>query len=99
MDSYYCRRVELHMREGGFYVFRGGELRPIPDPVEIEAETLIDHLSAAFLGAETVETIIDGRLSGKLRELLPRFWRREKREEGLAGTVYRARLLILPPEK
>lgn len=99
MDSYYCRRVEIPMREGGFYVFRGGELRPIPDPVEIEAETLIDHQSAAFLGAETVETIIDGRLSGKLRELLPRLWRREKRDDGLAGTVYRARLLILPPEK
>ena len=99
MDSYYCRRVEIPMREGGFYVFRGGELLPIPDPVQIEAETLIDHQSAAFMGAETVETIVDGRLSGKLRELLPRFWRRDKRDEGLAGTVYRARLLILPPEK
>lgn len=99
MDSYYCRRREVPLREGAFYRFVGGELRPIPDPVEIEAETLIDHQSAAFLGAETVETIVDGRLSGKLRELLPRFWRREKRDEGLAGTVYRARLLILPPEK
>lgn len=99
MDSYYIRRREVSLREGAFYRFVGGELRPIPDPVEIEAETLIDHQSAAFLGAETVETIVDGRLSGKLRELLPRLWRREKREEGLAGTVYRARLLILPPEK
>ena len=33
MDSYYIRRMEIPMREGGFYVFRGGELRPIPDPV------------------------------------------------------------------
>lgn len=93
MDGY------LDMREGALYIVRGGVLTPLPDPVELEADTLIDHQSAAFLGAETVETIVDGRLSGKLRELLPRFWRREKREEGLAGTVYRARLLILPPEK
>lgn len=93
MDGY------LDMREGALYIVRGGVLTPLPDPVELEAETLIDHQSAAFLGAETVETIVDGRLAGKLRELLPRFWRREKRDAGLAGTVYRARLLILPPEK
>ena len=99
MNDYFVRRREMTLREGAFYRFVGGELRPIPDPVEIEADTLIDHQSAAFLGAETVETIVDGRLSGKLRELLPRFWRRDKRDEGLAGTVYRARLLILPPEK
>ena len=49
MDGY------LDMREGALYIVRGRVLTPLPDPVEIEADTLVDYNTVRTLDAEAVE--------------------------------------------
>lgn len=92
------RRGNL-LREGAYYTFRRGELIPVPEPVEICADTLLDHYTALALEPSAADSIVNNHLTGQISRLLPRFWKREKSGEGLAGTRYTARLLVWPPDK
>lgn len=87
------------LREGAYYVCRGGCLLPVRDPVEIEAELMVSPVINRTCGRTDARKYAYQLLSGKLAALLPGVWTVKTSSEGLAGTRYTARVLILPPEK
>lgn len=93
MDGY------LDMREGALYIVRGGVLTPLPDPVELEADTLVDYNTVRTLDAPSLGAIVRHHLKAELAKVLPRVWRLSESDVSIAGRRYTARLMVIPKGK
>lgn len=93
MDGY------LDMREGELYIVRGGVLTPLPDPIELEADTLVDYTTVRTLDADALGSIVSCKLRGELAKVLPRVWQLSESDVSIAGRRYTARLMVIPKGK